>query len=193
MTNWRLSELLRSRRGGSLREQSWPDRKTCIAIKPFVHRGQQSQPADRLHARNADSLELDVTEARELQQKGLITAIPAVDRYKITFAGSGDRFWAGYRPWNMKWSSPSVDWHGRTGLDEFDNCLVRITFLGTVGAVQLLPGLTLSPGVEIYYPFGFVRSDSTGYCVEGEPARGQLFRVFLDEFADTRTERMASL
>jgi hypothetical protein len=185
---------LESRRGGSLIETPWSDRKICLAVKAFTHEGRELLPADHFHARNADSLELEAAEARELQQKGLVVAQPAADRYKISYRGApADKFWTGYRPWNQQWNAPSVDWHGRTGLDEFDNCLVRITFLGTVGAVQLLTGLTLSPGVELYYPFGFVRGNSTGYCVEGEPARGQSFRVFLDEFADTRTERMASL
>jgi hypothetical protein len=185
--NWRLSQLLHSRRGDSLTIEPWPDLKKCVVLKPFTHRGQKLHPRDAFKHVDADVIELEAGEARELQAKGLISVFPPADRLRC-----GPQRIIGWRPWNRSWNAPSHDWHGRGDLDQFDGCLVRIAFVG-FGSVQLCPGLSLSATDNpIYFPFGWLRASASGYHCEDDSRPVGVFRVYLDEFAAPKPMEIAS-
>jgi hypothetical protein len=174
---WRLSELLASRRRDSLSIEPWPDLKKCVVLKPFVHRGQQVHSRDSFKHIDADVIELEPAEAKGLQKEGLVSALPAADRLKC-----GPPKVTGWRPWNQSWNAPAYDWNGRGGLDGFDDCLVRIAYLG-FGGVQLCPGLIFTAADNpIYFPFGWLRVSASGYHCEDDPHPVGVFRVYLDEF-----------
>jgi hypothetical protein len=173
--SWRLNELLRSRRGGSLSIQPWPDSKKCVVLKPFLHRGQQLRSRDFFKRIDADVIELEAAEAKDLQGRGLIAAHPAADRLRC-----GPEQITGWRPWAKSYSAASTDWQGRD-LTGFDDCLVRISCIA--GATQLCSGLTLSAGEEpIYFPFGLIRAIGGYYCEDDVEQRGTL-KIHLDEMA----------
>jgi hypothetical protein len=175
--NWRLERLLWNRKRNSLNIVPWPDTKACQVIKDFTHRGQLLHRFDRFKGHRGDSIELPAAEAKELQARGLVAAFPAADRFKC-----GPEQITGWIPWNRNYGAPSTDWNGRGGLDFFDDCLIRISYLGRIGGIQLCPGLILSAtDPSIYYPFGAIRPNP--YHCEDDAQPTGLIKLYLDEFS----------
>jgi hypothetical protein len=154
------------------------DTKKCKVLKDFSYRGQQLLAYDQYKCISGDVIELEPSEAKELQSKGLVSAYPAADRFKC-----GPEGITGWRPWNNNYGAATCDWNGRAGLDLFDDCLIRIAYLGSIGGVQLCPGLDLSAADgSIYFPFGAIRALGGYHCEDDrEPVAG--FRIYLDELA----------
>jgi hypothetical protein len=139
LKNWRLEQLLWNRKKGGLKEIPWPAPVRCVVLKPFSYHGQQLLARDLFKHIDADVIELEAAEAIELQTKGLVAAYPRADRFKC-----GPQGVTGWRPWSKDYAAPTHDWEGRGGLDVFDDCFIRIAYIGSIGATQLCPGLTLS-------------------------------------------------
>src|SRR5258708_21966205 len=165
LKNWRLEELLLRRKKGSLKVVPWPDVKKCVVLKSFVHRGRQLVARDQFKHVDADVIEVESAEAKELQAKGLVAAYPAADRFRC-----GQDEITGWRPWNKSWNAPTHDWEGRGGLDAYDDCMVRIS---CIGSTQLCPGVILSDE-PIYFAFGAIRS--TRYHCEDDPEQTGVIR-----------------
>jgi hypothetical protein len=178
LKNWRLEQLLWNRKKGSLKVIPWPALTKCIVLKPFTHRGQGLLARDQFKHVDADVIELEAAEAKELQSKGLAAAARPADRFKCGSDGI-----TGWRPWAKNYAAPTHDWEGRGGLDAFDDCMVRVSYIGPISAIQLCPGLSLSAADEpIYFPFGWVRALG-GYHCEDDPQPVGSLRVYLDELA----------
>jgi hypothetical protein len=178
LKNWRLEELLSARKKGSLKTVPWPDVKKCVVLKPFIHRGRDLFAFDRFKHIDADVIEVEAAEAKELYSKGLVDALPAAGRFKC-----GPKGIVGWRPWAKNYLAPTHDWEGRRGLDVFDDCLVRISCIGSIGGTQLCPGVILAAGDSpIYLPFGLVRALGQYHC-EDDPEQLGVIRVHLDEFS----------
>jgi len=133
LRNWRLEQLLRNRRGGSLREIPWPTVYRCVVVKSFVYRGQQLVARDQFKHIEADVIELEAAEARELQTKGLVAAYPAADRLRCGPDVTG------WRPWRKEYAAPKHDWNGNP-LDSFDDCLLRISSVNPIGRSSFVRG-----------------------------------------------------
>jgi hypothetical protein len=178
LRNWRLEELLLSRKRGSLKVVPWPDVKQCQVLKNFIHRGRELFAFDSFKHIDADVIELEAAEARQLQSQALVSAVPAADRFKC-----GPEGIAGWRPWFKNYGAPTHDWEGRGGLDVFDDCFIRIAYIGSIGATQLCPGLLLSAADQpIYFPFGAIRAFGRYHC-EDDPEQFGVIRIYLDELA----------
>jgi hypothetical protein len=107
LQNWRLEQLLLRRKKGSLKMAPWPDLKQCQVFKNFVHRGRKLFAFDRYKGIVGDCIELEAAEAKELQSQGLVSAVPAADRFKC-----GPEGIRGWRPWNKDYHAATHDWHG---------------------------------------------------------------------------------
>ena len=131
---------------------------------------------DRYKGIAGDCIELEAAEAKQLQNQGLVSVVPAADRFKC-----GPEEITGWRPWAKDYLAASTDWEGKTDLTIFDDCMVKISYLG-IGAIQLCAGLLLSAANEpIYFPFGAIRRSQ--YHCEDDPGQLGVIRVYLDEFA----------
>lgn len=150
----------------------WPALTKCVVLKPFVYRGRQLLARDQFKHIDADVIELQAGEAKELQSKGLIAAHPAADRFKIGQC-VGWKLWVpikGTDCVNPAQGDPSI----------FDECWVRVAING--GAMVVCPGLIMSSADGSFYlPFHYVRAGR--YWVEDEPFGPGNYKVYLDEFA----------
>jgi hypothetical protein len=112
----------------------WPALTKCAVLKSFTHRGRQLLARDLFKYIDADVIEVEAGEARQLQAQGLLSASPAADRFKI-----GQ--YVGWKPWapikgtdcvNPAQGDPSI----------FDECWVRVQVNG--GSMVVCPGLIMS-------------------------------------------------
>jgi hypothetical protein len=102
LRNWRLEQLLWSRKKGSLKVIPWPSLTKCVVLKPFVYRGQGLLARDQFKHIDADVIEVKAAEAKELQSKGLVAAYPRADRLKC-----GPEGVTGWRPWSKDYAAPT--------------------------------------------------------------------------------------
>jgi hypothetical protein len=185
--SWRLIELLKSRRGGSLQVEPWPVTCDCIVLKSFTHAGRRLQPENRLKAIPPDVVELPAAEARTLLSQGIVDPRPRADRVHCSYAGSPES-WPGWIPWQLLTVPGEANWNQGKVDNEFDETLVRVR---VIKGSQICPGVIPSPRNILYLPFIYVRTAAGGgFYTEDERPRDASYMIFLDEFAPAQQSRV---